>query len=169
MANQMIDTEQLPRIAFYTSGLVVVSGAFTIFSSELFPYVLKSNLHSIGILLAMGLVYFNMIRVSSRRYMRRLEGPSRMPWVFAFLIGGIPLFWVSIYDSGWSLVTLLIYAGIILIFSTLGALLGQKAGQKAQEQFRIQLQAYFEKVHAQQTENSPASSNNESTDRFVSS
>ena len=135
MANQMIDTEQLPRMAFYTSGLVVVSGAFTIFSSELFPYVLKSNLHSIGILLALGLVYFNMIRVSSRRYMRRLEGPSRIPWVFAFLIGGIPLFWVSIYDSGWSLVTLLIYAGIILIFSTLGALLGQKAGQKAQEQF----------------------------------
>ena len=90
-----------------------------------------------------------------------------MPWVFAFLIGGIPLFWVSIYDSGWSL-ALLIYAGIILIFSTLGALLGQKAGQKAQEK-TTKLQAYFEKVHAQQTENSPASSNNESTDRSASS
>ena len=165
----MIDTEQLPRMAFYTSGLVVVSGAFTIFSSELFPYVLKSNLHSIGILLALGLVYFNMIRVSSRRYMRRLDGPSRMPWIFAVLTGGIPLFWISIYDSGWSLVTLLIYAGIILLFSTFGAFLGQKAGQKAQEKFRMQLQAYFKKVHAQQTENSPASSNNESTDRSVSS
>lgn len=169
MANQMIDTEQLPRMAFYTSGLMVVSGAFTIFSSELFPYVLTSIFHSIGILLGIGLVYFNMIRLSSRRYMRRLDGPSRMPWLFAVLIGGLPLFWITIYDTGWPLATLLIYAGIILFFSALGAHLGQKAGYKAQQQFRVQLQAYLEKIHLQQTENSPESPDHESTNHFPSS
>ncbi len=41
MANQIIDNEHYPRMAFYISGLLVVSGAFTIFSSELFPYLIK--------------------------------------------------------------------------------------------------------------------------------
>ena len=169
MVNQVINSEQLPRIAFYLSGLLVVSGAFTIFSSGLFPYVLKSILHSIGIFLCLGLVYFNIIRVSSRRYMRRLDGPSRMPQVFAILIGGLPLLWISIYDTGWPITTLLIYMGIILFFSALGAHLGQKAGQKAQELFRIQLKAYLEKIQPQYTKKPSVSSNHESTDRPSSS
>ena len=164
MVNQIINSEQFPRMAFYISGLLVVSGAFTIFSSELFPYVLKSILHSIGIFLGLGLVYFNMIRISSRRYMRKLDGPSKMPKVFAILIGGLPLFWISIYDTGWPLTTLLIYVGIVLFFSALGAYLGQKAGQKAQKLFRKQLKAYFEKVQSKQSKNPSVSSNHESTD-----
>ena len=76
--------------------------------------------------------------------MRQLDGPSSMPRVFAVLIGGLPLFWISIYDTDWLLATL-IYVGIILFFSVLGAHLGHKAGQKAQELFRKQLKAYFEK------------------------
>lgn len=169
MVNQIIDSEHFPRIAFYISSLLVVSGAFTIFSSELFPYILKSILHSIGIFLGLGLVYFNMIRISSRRYMRQLDGPSKMPWVFAVLIGGLPLFWISIYDTGWPLATLLIYVVIILFFSALGAHLGQKAGQKAQKLFRKQLKAYFEKIQLQQIKNPTVSSNHESTDSPPSS
>ena len=96
--------------------------------------------------------------------MRQLDGPSKMPRVFAVLIGGLPLFWISIYDTGWPIATLLIYVGIILFFSALGAHLGQKAGQKAQELFRKQLKAYFEKVQSQQTKNPSVSSNHESTD-----
>ena len=164
MVNQIIDSEHFPRMAFYISGLLVVSGAFTIFSSELFPYALKSILHSIGIFIGLGLVYFNMIRVSSRRYMRQLDGPSKMPRVFAVLIGGLPLFWICVYDTGWPLATLLMYVGIILFFSALGAHLGQKAGQKAQELFRKQLKAYFEKVQSQHPKNPSVLSNHESTD-----
>jgi len=154
----MIDTEQLPRMSFYLSGVMLISGAFTIFSSELYPYVLQSWLHSIGIFLGLGLVYLNMIRVISRRYMRRLDRHSRMPWFFSGVIGGIPLFWISIYDTAWPLSYHLLYAGIIILFSVLGAFLGHRSGLKAQMEFQDQLRRYMERLKAQEAEKTIPSS-----------
>lgn len=158
MAGTMIDTEQLPRMSFYLSGVMVISGAFTVFSSELFPYVLQSWFHTLGILLGLGLVYFNMIRVISRRYMRRLNGTSRMPWLFSVVIGGLPLFWIGIYDTAWPLSYHLLYVGIIILFSALGAWLGHRSGLHAQVDFQKQLSQYLERLEQQASEKNNRSS-----------
>ena len=108
-----------------------------------------SGLTGLIFLLGYGLVYMNIVFVSSRRFMRREDGPSSIPYIFAVLIALPPLVWVNIFDAGLE-ESLLVFMLTIIAGCALGAYFGHRAGLKAQVVFQKNLQDYI-----QQDENIP--------------
>ncbi|MEX0721431.1 MAG: hypothetical protein WD059_12235 [Balneolaceae bacterium] len=135
--------DNLPRFIFFASGVVVISAAFILLTSELLVQTAVPSWAGILFLLGYGLVYMNLVFVSSRRFMRRLHGPSVSPYIFSVLIALPPLIWVNIYDAGLgkSNITFMI---TIIIGCGLGAYLGHRAGLKAQDVFWENLQKHIE-------------------------
>lgn len=135
--------DNLPRFAFYTTGILIVSVAFTLFTSELFFKMADPGFGGTGFLIGYGLVYMNIVFVSSRRFMRRLDGPTQVPYYFAFLVGIFPAIWIFIYQSGLDQAQQIMFAGITIFACGLGAYFGHKAGLKSQIRFQQQLAEYL--------------------------
>jgi hypothetical protein len=120
----------------------MISAAFTLFSSE---FLLKINDPTyVGTLFLLGfvLVYMNIIFVSGRRFMRRLQGANPIPYIFALLVAAPPLIWVQIYDAGLGQSNLTFQFSVILACA-LGAFFGHRAGLKAQVKFQQNLDEYL--------------------------
>ena len=137
--------DNLPRLSFYLSGTLIVSGAFTLLTNDLIPKVNEQGLIGFLFLIGFGLIYMNITFVISRRFMRRLDGPSNLPFVFSFLVAIVPLFWNFIINEGIFESLPLMYLGNIIFTCFLGGFLGQKAGIKAQIIFKEQLYQYLQK------------------------
>ena len=75
--------------------------------------------------------------------MRRLEGESKTPYIFAFLTAIFPMFWILIYDSGLSTMLEIIFLLVCLVGMITGAIFGHKAGLKAQIEFKEKLIEYL--------------------------
>lgn len=75
--------------------------------------------------------------------MRRLEGNSRTPYYFAFIVGVAPLIWMFIYNSPLDVPQQIMYATVIVLGCGLGAFFGHKAGLKSQILFRQKLEEYI--------------------------
>jgi hypothetical protein len=75
--------------------------------------------------------------------MRRLEGPSAAPYVFAILIFLPPAIWVNVYQGG-AATSPAVYIPMLLVACGTGAYFGHRLGLKAQLQFQENLRAYFE-------------------------
>lgn len=135
--------DNLPRLIFYLSGVVLISIAFTLFSSELLVKVADPSFTGTLFLLGFGLVYMNIIFVTSRRFMRRLEGSSNIPYLIALLVAAPPVIWVQIYDAGLG-DSRLTFVITILLAAGLGAYFGHRAGLKAQAAFQESLQEYLD-------------------------
>jgi hypothetical protein len=93
-------------------------------------------------LFGFGLVYMNIVFVTGRRFMRRLQGASPVPYIFGLLIAIPPLVWVQIYDAGLGDANLT-FQFVVIVACGLGALFGHRAGLKAQIQFQKNLQEYL--------------------------
>lgn len=137
--------DNLPRLSFYLSGTLIVSGAFTLLTSDLIPKVNEQGLIGFLFLVGFGLIYMNITFVISRRFMRRLDGPSNLPFVFGFLVAIVPMFWSFIINEGIFESLPLMYLGTIIFTCFMGGFLGQKAGIKAQMVFKKQLYEYLQK------------------------
>ncbi len=135
--------DNLPRFFFYVSGLLVISSAFTLVTTDLLTKVNDGTVLGTVLFFAFGLTYMNMVVVASRRFMRRLEGPTPAPYVFAILILLPPAVWVYIYESG-TATSPAVYVPMLLAACTTGAYFGHKLGLKAQIIFQKNLRAYFE-------------------------
>lgn len=94
-------------------------------------------------LLGYGLVYMNIIFVSARRFMRRLQGPNPSPYVFALLVAMPPLIWVNIFDAGLGELDLT-FEFTVIAACALGAYFGHRSGQKAQIKFQQNLREYLD-------------------------
>lgn len=134
--------DNLPRFIFYASGIFIVSAAFTLLSSEFLVKITDPSYVGTLFLLGFGLVYMNLVFISSRRFMRRLQGPNPVPYIFALLVAIPPLVWVSIYDAGLG-DTDLTFMFTVIVACGLGAYFGHRAGQKAQIKFRQNLDEYL--------------------------
>ncbi|MDZ7808751.1 MAG: hypothetical protein U5K71_16820 [Gracilimonas sp.] len=134
--------DNIPRFAFYVSGVFITSAAFTLFSSEFLVKITDPSYVGTLFLLGFGLVYLNIVFVTGRRFMRRLQGVSPVPYIFGLLIAIPPLVWVQIYDAGLG-DNKLTFMFVIIVACGLGALLGHRAGLKAQVQFQENLQEYL--------------------------
>ncbi|MDR9418324.1 hypothetical protein [Gracilimonas sp.] len=134
--------DNLPRFIFYASGVFIVSAAFTLFSSEFLKKVADPTYVGTLFLLGFGLVYLNIVFVSGRRFMRRLQGVNPAPYIFGLLVVAPPLAWVNIYDAGLGDFELTFMFTVILACG-LGALLGHRAGLKAQVKFRQNLEEFI--------------------------
>lgn len=106
-------------------------------------------------LFGFGLVYMNIVFVTGRRFMRRLQGASPVPYIFGLLIAIPPLVWVQIYNSGLG-DSRLTFQFVVIVACGLGALFGHRAGLKAQIQFQKDLQE-----HLKQERNLHNNTNNE--------
>lgn len=135
--------DNLPRFFFYLSGILIVTVAFTLFTSELL--VLINNGTALGTILffVFGLIYMNIVVITSRRFMRRLDGPTIAPYLFAIITFLPPSVWVYLYQGGANASPLL-YVMMLLIACGTGAYFGHRLGIKAQIQFQDDLKKHFE-------------------------
>jgi CDP-diglyceride synthetase len=131
--------DNLPRLLFYLSGVLILSGAFTILTTDLLPKMTILNFTGSIFLLGFSLVYMNMTLVTSRRYLRKLETSSKLPYVFALLIAMVPVMWSFILSNGLYGMVKIIYILSVSLACLLGAYFGQKAGEKAQITYKKQL------------------------------
>lgn len=100
----------------------------------------------------------NMVSITSRRYMRRLDGPTVAPYVFAIFIFLPPAIWVNIYQDGTS-TSPSVYIPMLLVACGAGAYFGHRLGLKAQIKFQKNLEAYFaqdQRLHSDPQENEEA-------------
>ena len=75
--------------------------------------------------------------------MRRLDGTSNLPFVFAFLVAIVPVGWSFIVDGGLFGNIKIMYLATVVFASFLGGYFGQRAGIKAQAAFKEQLYEYL--------------------------
>lgn len=134
--------DNLPRFIFYASGVFIVSAAFTLFSSEFLVKVSDPTYVGTLFLLGFGLVYLNIVFVTGRRFMRRLQGVNPAPYIFGLLVAAPPLVWVQLYDAGLGDFKLTFMFTVILACG-LGALLGHRAGLKSQVKFQQNLRDFL--------------------------
>ena len=138
--------DNLPRFAFYASGIFLISAAFTLFSSELLVKVTDPTWVGTVWLIGYGLVYMNIVFVSSRRFMRRLNGASPAPIIFGVLVAIMPVVWIFIYNSPLDTQQRIIFAIVAALACGLGAHFGHKAGLKAQVVFKQKLEEYLKRT-----------------------
>lgn len=136
--------DNIPRLIFYSFGVLVASAAFTLFSSEFLVKISDPSYVGLLFLLGFGLVYLNIVFVTGRRFMRRLQGANPTPYIFALLVAIPPLVWVQIYDAGLGNADLTFQFTVILACG-LGAFLGHRTGLKAQAKFQQELREYLNK------------------------
>ena len=134
--------DNIPRFAFYASGVFIISSAFTLLSSEFLIKITDPTFVGTLFLFGFGLVYMNIVFVTGRRFMRRLQGASPAPYIFGLLIAIPPLVWVQIYDAGLGDANLT-FQFVVIVACGLGAFFGHRAGLKAQIQFQKHLQEYL--------------------------
>lgn len=120
-----------------------MSSAFTLFTSELLFLVADTSWKGTAFLIGFGLVYMNIVFVTSRRFMRRLEGSSIAPIIFGTLVALAPIVWIFIYESVLDTNQRILYAVVIAIACGLGSHFGHKAGIKAQFVFQQKLEHYL--------------------------
>ncbi len=87
-----------------------------------------------------------MTLVTSRRFLRKLETTSNLPYVFALLIAIVPIIWSSIINNGLYGSVKIVYMLSISLACVIGAYAGQKAGEKAQITYKKQLYEYINKM-----------------------
>ncbi|MBO6585118.1 MAG: hypothetical protein JJ953_03330 [Gracilimonas sp.] len=134
--------DNLPRFIFYASGILMISAAFTLISSEFLSMISNPTYVGLLVLLGFGLVYMNLVFLSGRRFMRRLQGPNPAPYVFALLVAVAPLVWVQIYDAGLG-DSRLTFMFTVIVACGSGAFFGHRAGLKAQAKFQKNLKEYL--------------------------
>ena len=137
--------DNLPRLSFYLSGILIVSAAFTLFTNDFLTLVADPGFMGTAFLIGYGLVYMNIVFVVSRRFMRRLEGHSKIPFVFAIIVALAPITWSFIFDAGLYGSIKTMYLATIIIACGLGGYFGERAGIKAQAKFKKQLYEYLKK------------------------
>lgn len=76
--------------------------------------------------------------------MRRLQGPSKVPYVFAIIIFLPPAAWVLFYKGGQA-TNPVVFIPMLLAAVIGGAWFGNQLGLKAQVKFQEDLRAYFER------------------------
>lgn len=135
--------DNLPRLSFYISGILIISTSFTLFSSELLRKLADPSWVGTAFLLGFGLVYMNIVFVISRRFMRRLEGKSSITYVLGTATGLAPIVWIFIFDAGLTTTMQIVFALTIGFACTLGAYFGHRAGLKAQVKFQRELYEYL--------------------------
>lgn len=122
----------------------MMSAAFTLLSSEFLVKITDPSYVGTLFLFGFGLVYMNIVFVTGRRFMRRLQGASPVPYIFGLLVAIPPLVWVQIYDAGLG-DTQMTFMFVVIVACGLGALFGHRAGLKAQVQFQKNIQEYLKK------------------------
>ena len=137
--------DNLPRFLFYASSVIVASAAIILFSTDVLAALNDPSWLGSAVLLGFGLIYMNIVFLASRRYMRRLSGPSFIPYVIGTFVFLPPTIWVNIYDtqignSKW------LFIATLLIGCVLGAYFGHRAGLKAQIVFQKKMQDYLNKI-----------------------
>lgn len=135
--------DNLPRFIFYITGILVISAGFTLITSDVLSRINDGTTFGTVIFFLMGLVYMNMVTASSRRFMRRLEGSTVAPYVFAIFVFLPPAIWVFIYQEG-TATSPSVYVPMLLVACGTGAYFGHRLGLKAQVKFQENLKAYFE-------------------------
>lgn len=135
--------DNLPRFIFYLSGLLLISTAITLFTTDLLPYVNNGTTIGTIVFFGLGLAYMNIVSISSRRFMRRLQGPTIVPYVFALFAFIPPAVWVIIYQDG-TATSPVVYIPMLIVACATGAYFGHRMGIKAQLKFQENLRAYLE-------------------------
>ena len=77
--------------------------------------------------------------------MRRLEGATSAPYLFAAFVAACPLFWIFFYNAGLPPNLEYLFAFIMTFASFLGAYFGHRAGLKAQITFKAQVIEFLRK------------------------
>lgn len=133
--------DNIPRFIFYCTGVPIVSGAFTLLTNELIAKVNDPTYVGMLFLLGFGLVYMNITFIVGRRFMRRLNGASLTPYIFAVLVALPPLLWVGLTgaDLGDSK---LVFMLTVVFGCALGAYFSHRAGLKAQIKLQENLRQY---------------------------
>lgn len=75
--------------------------------------------------------------------MRRLDGGSKIPYVFALLVASAPIIWSFIFDGGLYGNIKLMYLLTVVFACALGGYFGERTGIKAQAAFKEQLSEYL--------------------------
>ena len=134
----------IPRLLFYVTGLIFISASFILFTTELLKKVNDGTTIGTILFFIYGLVYMNMIAISSKRYMRRLQGSSMAPYIFAGAVFISPAFWVLVYEGGQATSPFL-FISMLVIACGAGAWFGHNMGLKAQIKFQEDLRIYLER------------------------
>lgn len=134
----------LPRLLFYITGLLFISASFILFTTDLLKKVNDGTTTGTVLFFIYGLAYMNMIAMSSKRYMRRLQGPSAAPYIFAIVAFIPPAFWVLVYEGGEATSPFLFIAMLVIACGS-GTWLGHRMGLKAQIKFQADLQTYLDR------------------------
>lgn len=135
--------DNLPRLSFYLSGIFIVSGSFTLLTSDFLPKIADPGIAGSIYLLVFGLVYLNITFVVSRRFMRRIDGASKIPFIFAFLVALAPFIWSFIYEGGLYGNFKFMYLATIIFGCALGGFFGERSGIKAQAAYKEHLYEYL--------------------------
>lgn len=121
---------------------MLFSSAIILFTSRFISKVNDPSFVGILVLLGYGLVYMNLVFIWSRRFMRRLQGPSPVPFIFTGITALPPIVWIFIYDAGLGN-SFWLFAFTLLFGCALGGFFGHKAGLKAQIAFRKELEEHL--------------------------
>ena len=157
--------DNLPRFIFYLSGLLIISSALTLFTTDLLPLVNNGTTIGTIVFFAFGLAYMNIVTITSRRFMRRLPGPTAAPYVFAIFAFIPPAVWVNIYQGG-TATSPMVFVPMLLVACGTGAYFGHRLGIKAQLKFQENLRAYIEqdrRLHDESTSVEVDNSNDKSS------
>lgn len=133
----------LPRFFFYLTGIVTISAAFIIFTSgDILTKVNDGTTTGTILFFAYGLVYMNIVALSSKRFMRRLNGPSPAAYIFGISVFAPPAVWLNIYDGDLATQPFILVI-LIGIACAAGAYFGHRMGLKAQIKFQQDLADYL--------------------------
>lgn len=142
----MQDTARL--FAYSTWGLMISLGII-IFTHPFFQFMNESMFTLIGIPLAFGFLYFNLIHVVIKRFVRKVVNPTNFHMLLALLIFLPPFLWIIIMNKPYGTEDFLLIA-VLLAAVAAATSMGNKAGIKARYEY-IQL---LKKAQKKDTANS---------------
>ena len=127
----MQDTARM--FAYSTWGLMISLG-IVIFTHPFFQFINESFFTLIFIPLAFAFLYFNLIHVAVKRFIRKVVAPTNLHILLALLIFLPPFAWIIIMNKPYGTEDFLLII-VLLTAIVAGTILGNRAGIKARYEY----------------------------------
>jgi len=126
------------RFFAYSTWALMISLGIIIFTHPFFQFIDQSIFTLITIPLAFAFLYFNLIHVAIKRFIRKVPAPTNLHTLLALLIFLPPIIWIILMNKPYGYEDLILI--LLLITATVwGTLSGNKSGIKARYEYIQQI------------------------------
>lgn len=126
------------RFFAYSTWALMISLGIIIFTHSFFQFIGQSLFTFAVIPLGFGFLYFNLIYVAIKRFIRKVPAPTNLHIALSVFIFLPPFIWIILMNKPY-LIEDFILIIILIIASYFGTTMGNKAGIKARFEFVQQI------------------------------